>query len=204
MAFFSALLRSRSFGSHFYRVPLCVPYWNKETYRAAFLSFLCGRVVDGPDIERLKSFLIETLGVENTLLFGSGSLALELALRFYAVGEGDEVVVPSFCCSAVIPPILAVGATPALADVGADLNINDETVERALTKKTKAIIVPHLFGNPADIQPIVELARDRGIRVIDDAAQALGATIDDRPAGTFGDAGILSFGSEKICFGSGV
>jgi dTDP-4-amino-4,6-dideoxygalactose transaminase len=89
------------------------------------------------------------------------------------------------------------------ADIGEDLNITAETVEAALTKNTKAVIVPHLFGNPADIEPIVELARRKNVRVIDDAAQALGATIDGRPAGSFGDAGILSFGSEKVCFGLG-
>jgi dTDP-4-amino-4,6-dideoxygalactose transaminase len=72
-----------------------------------------------------------------------------------------------------------------------------------LTKKTRAIIVPHLFGNPAGIHAIIDLARSKNIRVIDDAAQALGATIDGRPVGAFGDAGILSFGSEKVCFGLG-
>jgi dTDP-4-amino-4,6-dideoxygalactose transaminase len=72
-----------------------------------------------------------------------------------------------------------------------------------LTRKTKSIILPHLFGNPADTAPIVELARSRKISVIDDAAQALGATIDGQPAGSFGDAGILSFGPEKISSGLG-
>jgi dTDP-4-amino-4,6-dideoxygalactose transaminase len=130
-------------------------------------------------------------------------LALEIALRACGVGQGDEVVIPTFCCTAVVPPVLAVGTVPVLADVGAELNITAETVEAALTKKTKAIIVPHLFGNPADIGAIVDLARGRNIRVIDDAAQALGATIDGRPVGGFGDVGILSFGSEKICSGLG-
>jgi dTDP-4-amino-4,6-dideoxygalactose transaminase len=96
-----------------------------------------------------------------------------------------------------------VGALPVLADVGEDLSITAEIVEPVLTDKTKAIIVPHLFGNPADIRAIIELARGRAIRVIDDAAQALGATMDDQPVGRLGDAGILSFGSEKVCFGLG-
>jgi perosamine synthetase len=103
----------------------------------------------------------------------------------------------------VILPILAAGATPVLADMGAELNMTRETVEPVITGKTRAVIVPHLFGNPADMTGIVELARGRGIRVIDDAAQALGATIDGRPVGSFGDAGILSFGAEKVCFGLG-
>jgi dTDP-4-amino-4,6-dideoxygalactose transaminase len=130
-------------------------------------------------------------------------LALEIALRAGGVREGDEVVIPTFCCTSVVPPILAVGAHPVLADVGEELNITAKTVEAMLTNKTKAIIVPHLFGNPADINSIVDLARPKNIRVIDDAAQALGATIDGRPVGSFGDAGILSFGSEKVCFGLG-
>jgi perosamine synthetase len=146
---------------------------------------------------------MEKLAVKDALLCGSGSLALEIALRACGVGEGDEVVIPTFCCTSVVPPILAVGAHPVLADIGEELNITAETVEVALTNKTAAIIVPHLFGNPADIEAIVEIARRKRIRVIDDAAQALGATIGGRPAGSFGDAGILSFGSEKVCFGLG-
>jgi len=144
-----------------------------------------------------------TLGVEDAVLCGSGSLALEIALRECGVGLGDEVIIPTFCCTAVVPPVLAIGAVPVLADIGAELNITAETVDAALTKKTKAIIVPHLFGNPADIGAIVDLVRGRNIGVIDDAAQALGATIEGRPVGTLGDVGILSFGSEKVCFGLG-
>ena len=137
------------------------------------------------------------------MLCGSGSLALEIALRACGVREGDEVIVPTFCCTSVVPPIVAVGARPVLADIGEELNITAETVEAALTKKTRAIVVPHLFGNPAGIHAIIDLARSKNIRVIDDAAQALGATIDGRPVGAFGDLGILSFGSEKVCFGLG-
>ena len=186
-----------------YRVPLCLPYWNGATYRGILRSFLSGSVINGPDLTRLRSSVIQELGVEEAVLCGSGSLALEIALRACGVRPGDEVVIPTFCCTSVVPPILAVGALPVLADVGKDLNITAETVEAVLTEKTKAIIVPHLFGNPAEIAPILDLACGRSIRVIDDAAQALGATIDGRPVGSFGDAGILSFGSEKVCFGLG-
>src|SRR3989304_10045954 len=189
--------------SSFPRVPLAVPYWNGETYRAILRSLLSGAIVEGPDVQRLQSSLIATLGVEDAVLCGSGSLALEFASRACGVGQGDEVIIPTFCCTAVVPPILAVGAVPVLADVGAELNITAETVDAALTKKTKAVIVPHLFGNPAEIGAIVDLARGRNIRVIDAAAQALGATINGQPVGSFGDAGILSFYSEKICSGLG-
>jgi dTDP-4-amino-4,6-dideoxygalactose transaminase len=173
------------------------------TYRAILRSFLTGSVLAGPHLSELRSAVMERLGAEEALLCGSGSLALEIALRACGVQQGDEVVIPTFCCTSVVPPILAVGALPVLADIGEDLNITAEMVEAASTEKTKAIIVPHLFGNPADIKAIVDFARRKNIRVIDDAAQALGATIDGRPAGSFGDAGILSFGSEKVCFGFG-
>ena len=189
--------------SYSYRVPLSVPYWNSATYRAILRSLVSGSVIEGPDLGQLRSAVMERLGTEDAIICGSGSLALEIALSACGVREGDEVVIPTFCCTSVVPPILAVGAHPVLADVGEELNITVETVEAVLTNKTKAIIVPHLFGNPADINSIVDLARPKNIRVIDDAAQALGATIDGRPVGRFGDAGILSFGSEKVCFGLG-
>jgi dTDP-4-amino-4,6-dideoxygalactose transaminase len=189
--------------SYSYRVPLSVPYWNGATYRGILRSFFSGRVIEGSDLGKLRSLVIERLGVEAAVLCGSGSLALEIALRVCGVREGDDVVIPTFCCTSVVPPILAAGAHPVLADVGEELNVTAETVEAALTKKTRAIVVPHLFGNPADIHAIVDLARSKNIRVIDDAAQALGATIGGRPVGSFGDAGILSFGSEKVCFGLG-
>ena len=141
-------------------------------------------VIDGPHLKDLRSLLIDTLAVEDVALCGSGSLALEIALRACGVDPGDEIIIPTFCCTAVVSPILAVGALPVLADVGEELNITAETVEAALTEKTKAIIVPHLFGNPADIKTIIDLAHSNHIRVIDDAAQALGATINGQPAGT--------------------
>lgn len=200
------LARTSSFRlppSSFPSVPLAVPYWNGETYRAISRSLLRGAVIHGTALESLRAQICKTLNAKTVVLCGSGSLALELALRACRVGPGDEVVIPTFCCSAVVPPILAVGATPVLADVGIELNLSADTVVPVLTQKTRAIVVPHLFGNPAEIAAIVELASKRNIRVIDDAAQALGATIDERPVGSFGDLGILSFGREKICFGLG-
>jgi dTDP-4-amino-4,6-dideoxygalactose transaminase len=184
-------------------VPLAVPCWNGASYRAIIQSIATGRIIYGSELGKLRASIIETLGVADAVLYGCGSLALEVALRACAVAPRDEVVIPAFCCTAVVQPILAVGAVPVLADVGAELNLTAETVDAALTEKTKAIIVPHLFGNPADIRAIITLARGKNIRVIDDAAQALGATIEGQPAGSFGDMGIVSFGKEKVCSGLG-
>ena len=180
-----------------------MPYWSGAIYRSVLRSFCSGRVIDGADLDDLRSRLVQELGVEDALLCGSGSLALEIALRACKVARGDEVVIPTFCCTAVVAPIVATGATPVLADVGEELNLTVETVRPVLSQKTRAIIVPHLFGNPADIEGIAELAARKNIRVIDDAAQALGASIHGRPVGSFGAAGIVSFGNEKVCFGLG-
>jgi perosamine synthetase len=189
--------------TYFYRVPLAVPYWNHGTYREILRALLFARAIHGPDTARLRSLVIEALRVEEAIPCGSGSLALEIALRACAVRQGDEVVIPTFCCTAVVAPILAIGALPVFADAGAELNVTAETVARVLTDKTKAVIVPHLFGNPAGINAIIDLAHGKNICVIDDAAQALGATVDGRAVGSLGDAGILSFGNEKVCFGLG-
>jgi dTDP-4-amino-4,6-dideoxygalactose transaminase len=189
--------------SSFPLVPLAVPYWNGATYRAILRSLLTGSVIAGSDLGKLRASVIETLGVDDALLCSSGSFALEIALRACGVQPGDEVVIPTFCCTTVVAPILSVGAIPIPADVGDELNATTATIEAALTNKTTAIIVPHLFGNPADIEAIIDLARSKNIRVIDDAAQALGATINGTPVGSFGDAGVLSFGGEKICAGLG-
>jgi perosamine synthetase len=143
------------------------------------------------------------MGVPVALPCGDGRSAIELALRALDVQAGDDVIVPAFCCTSIVPPILAVGARPVLADVGPELNLTPETVESALTPRTRVVIVPHLFGNPADIEAIAGLCAAHGLLLIDDAAQAMGATVQDRAAGTFGDAGLVSFGRGKICFGTG-
>ena len=180
-----------------------MPFWNRETERNIRHCLFSGQVVRGTDVVALRSQLLDHFGVDDVILCGSGSLALELALRTCGLGREDEVIIPSFCCSTVVAPVLAVGATPVLADVGSELNLTLETVDAALTGRTRAIIVPHLFGNPADMGAIVELANSNNIVVIDDAAQAFGARIDDQPMATFGDMGVVSFGAEKICFGLG-
>jgi len=124
-------------------------------------------------------------------------------LRATGVGAGDEVIVPTFCCASIIPPVLAIGAVPVLADVGDNLTLTSETVEAVRSPRTRAVIVAHLFGNPAAVETIANDCRRHGLVLIDDAAQALGATSSGRPLGTFGDAGIISFGNGKICFGVG-
>lgn len=186
-----------------YVVPYCVPFWTRATYTALVKCVFMGRIIDGPDVGRLAGRIADLLGVPACVPCGSGRAGIALALKATGVGPNAEVVIPTFCCPSIITPVLAVGATPVLADIGSELNLTPETVDAALTSRTRAVIVPHLFGNPADVDAIAELCAPRRVVVIDDAAQALGATLRDRMVGTFGNAGILSFGNGKVCFGTG-
>jgi dTDP-4-amino-4,6-dideoxygalactose transaminase len=185
-----------------YRVAAEVPYWDSRTYRALLTAIAYGNVISGPDLERLAARLREHFR-RPVLVCGSGRSAMALALAAAGIGQGAEVVVPAFCCESVLHPIFAVGATPVFADVGPELMLTTDTVEAALTPRTRAVIVPHMFGNPAPIDAIADLTRHRGVLLLDDAAQALGGELRAQPLGTFGDAGIVSFGNGKVCFGTG-
>ena len=186
-----------------YRVPLCVPFWSGQTYAALLRCVGRGRVVHGPDVQQLESRLAAFFSTSSSVACDNGRAALELALRATGVRAGDEVIVPTFCCASIVPPILAVGAVPVLADIGHGLTLTVETVEAATTSRTRAVVVAHLFGNPAPIAAIEEFCRRRGLILVDDAAQALGARLNGQLLGTFGDAGIVSFGNGKVCFGVG-
>ena len=186
-----------------YTVPLCVPYWPRSIYWQLLKTVLGGQVSRGASVNQLTKVLSDYFAGTDILLCTSGRIAIRIVLRAMGITDKQEVIVPTFCCQSVVDPILQVGAIPVFADVGEDLNLTVETVEPCLTNRTAAIIVPHLFGNPADIEKIVELGHARGVPVIDDAAQALGATVNGRLVGTFGAAGVVSFGNGKVCFGTG-
>lgn len=141
------------------------------------------------------------MGVKYCLPVNRGRTAIELALRALQLERGDEVVLPSYVCQSVLDAVIAAGSEPVFADVGADLNVTPETVQRALTAKTKCVIVPHLFGKAAPIVEIEARLRGKGIALIDDAAQSFGAQHSGRLLGTFGTCGIVSCGPGKSLAG---
>ena len=129
----------------------------------------------------------------------NGSVALELALRMWRIGPGDDVVVTPRTFIASASCAILLGARPVFADVDRDSgNLTAETIERVLTPRTRAIIPVHLGGWPCDLAPVMDIARARGIKVLEDCAQANGAHIDGRIAGSFGDAAAFSFCQDKI------
>ncbi|NEN23434.1 aminotransferase class I/II-fold pyridoxal phosphate-dependent enzyme [Cryomorpha ignava] len=139
------------------------------------------------------------------LAVSNGTVALHLALVALGIGEGDEVIVPDLTFAASINAILYTGATPVLADVDADSwNIDPEVIERLITPRTKAIMPVHLYGQPCDMQPIIEIAGAHNLLIVEDAAEALGSLYQSRPVGTFGDVATFSFfGNKTITTGEG-
>ncbi len=135
----------------------------------------------------------------HAISLANGTLALELALYALDIGAGDEVIVPARTFIASASCAVARGAVPVVADVDPDSqNLTADTIRAVLTPRTRAIIAVHLAGWPCDMDPITQLARERGIRVIEDCAQAHGATYKGRPVGSLGDCAAFSFCQDKI------
>ncbi|MDY3561686.1 aminotransferase class V-fold PLP-dependent enzyme [Gemmata sp. JC673] len=153
----------------------------------------------GEHVCALEAELAAFHGVPHALTCATGTLAVEVALRALRVGPGDEVVMAAYDYESNFLTVHALGAKPVLVDVRPDNWQLDETkLEAALTPLTKAVLCSHLHGGLVNMPAVLALARPRGVGVVEDAAQAPGAVLDGRPAGTWGDVGTLSFGGSKL------
>lgn len=178
------------------------PFFSENEIQAVTDVLRSGKINQwtGDRVFAFQSAYDEYLGHgRKSIALSNGSVALEIALRAWGVGPGDEVIVPPRTFVATGSCVRLVGATPVFADVDRNSgNITVESIEQVLTERTRAIIVVHLAGWPCDMPAIMELARDRGIKVLEDCAQAHGARIDGVPVGVFGDAAAFSFCQDKI------
>jgi perosamine synthetase len=153
----------------------------------------------GPHVPRLEAALCESFGAPHAMTCSSGTLAVETALRAGGVGPGDEVIIGAYDFEPSFLSIHAVGATPVLADVtAANACLDPAAFEAAITPATKAVIASHLHGGLVPMSRLMAIAGRHGIRVVEDAAQACGAIVEGKPAGTWGDVGVLSFGGSKM------
>ncbi|MGB5614486.1 MAG: DegT/DnrJ/EryC1/StrS aminotransferase family protein [Sedimenticolaceae bacterium] len=151
---------------------------------------------EGREFEREYAAYV---GVDHGIALANGSVALELALRALDIGVGDEVIVTPRTFIASASSIVICGAAPVFSDVDPDSqNITAETIAPHINSRTRAIILVHLAGWPCDMAPILELAKQRDLKIIEDCAQAHGATYDGRPVGSFGDVAAFSFCQDKI------
>lgn len=165
-----------------------------------------GQFVLGPEVEAFEREFAQACAADSGIAMNSGTSALHLALMAAGIGPGDEVITVPFTFVATTAAIGYTGATPVFVDIDPDTFTIDVTkIEAAITSRTKAILPVHLYGHPADMDPIVAIAARRGLVVIEDACQAHGALYKGRPVGALGDAGCFSFypGKNLGAYGEG-
>lgn len=174
-------------------------------FTAAFQRvFRSGVFIGGPEIAALEEEVAEMVGAKHAIGVSSGTDALLVALMALGIGPGDEVLCPAFTFFATAGCVARVGATPVFTDVcPVCFNIDLADAAAKITPRTTAIMPVHLFGQCADMNGVADLAKKHGLRVIEDAAQALGATFGGRKAGSMGDFGCYSFFPSKNLGGFG-
>jgi len=158
----------------------------------------------GPQVKEFESLFASYCNTKHAIGVSSGTDALLLALKSLRIGDGDEVITSPFTFFATVGSICNTGAKPVFADIEPEsFNIRPDLIEKCISKKTKAIIPVHLYGQCADMDPILEIAKRHGIRVIEDSAQSIGAEYKDKKSGSIGDLGCFSFFPSKNLGGLG-
>lgn len=195
--------------------PIAVPLLDlKPQYHAlkAEIDAAIARVVEsqafilGPEVECFEQGIADYCGVSHAVGLSSGTDALLVAMTALGIGDGDEVITTPFSFFSTAGSIVRRGATPVFADIDPEtFNLDPTRIEGLITGRTRAILPVHLFGQAADMRAINRIAREHDLLVIEDAAQAIGARQNDRPAGSFGQLGCLSFFPTKNlgAFGDG-
>jgi perosamine synthetase len=168
---------------------------DEEDIASATQVLQSGQLAQGKHISLLEDKIASFIGVKHAVAVSSGTAALHLSLLALGIGNGSEVIIPSYVCTALLNAVHYVGAHPVLVDIDSNTyNIEVESIKKAVTGKTKAIIVPHMFGLPADIDVIVSL----GIPVIEDCAHSIGARFKGHYSGSFGIISVFSFYATKM------
>lgn len=180
------------------RIRMASPITGPEELDALREVLESGILTNGPMTRRFEELMAERHGTRHGVAFANGTVALAAMYLAAGIGPGDEVIVPSLTFISTATSVLHVGATPVFADVDPDtLNLDPDDVERRITDRTRAIVPVHYAGQPADMDRFVALGEAHGLTVLEDAAQAHGAALAGRPAGSWGAAAMFSFTPTK-------
>ena len=180
------------------RIPLSAPDIGEAEIAAVVDVLRGGRLALGPRLTAFERAAAACADARHAVAVSSGTAGLHLAVRALGLGRGDEVITTPLSFIASANAIRYEGARPVFADVDRQtLNLDPERVEAAITPRTRAILVVHLFGRPAPMGALLALAAQHGLAVIEDACEAIGAAIDGRPVGALGDAGVFGFYPNK-------
>jgi len=177
---------------------MSLPELDEADIEAVVRVLRSGRLALGPRTDEFEKSISDYVGVEHAIAVSSGTAALHLIVKALGIGLGDEVIVPSFTFAASVNCVLYEGATPVFADIEPDtFNLDPRDVERKITPRTKAIMAVDVFGHPVEWDEIRRIASSRGLRVIDDSCEALGAEFRGRRLGSLGDAAAFAFYPNK-------
>ena len=175
-------------------IPLSKPILGRDVRKAVNRVLLSRNLAQGPQVLAFENEFAQFVNDRECVAVNSGTSALHLALLSLGVGSGDEVIVPSFTFAATANSVSLTGATPIFIDIDLKTyNLDPNLIENLITPRTKAILVVHLFGLPANMTKIAEIADRNKLLLIEDAAQAHAASVNGKPVGTFGDAAAFSF-----------
>ena len=154
---------------------------------------------EGPFVNQFEDQFASRVQRNFAVAVSNGTAALDVAVEALRIGSGDEVIIPAFTIISCIGQVIRSGATPVLVDCDPlTWNMDINQVEEKITENTKAIMVVHIFGLPVDIEPLLEIAKNNNIKIIEDAAQMLGQTYNEKPCGSFGDISTFSFYPNKL------
>ncbi|MDX6768428.1 MAG: DegT/DnrJ/EryC1/StrS family aminotransferase [Elusimicrobiota bacterium] len=181
-------------------IPVCEPVLRGNELRYVTRCVRSGWISSiGPMVGEFESAFARRLGVAEAVACSSGTAALHLVLAASGLGPGDEIIVPAFTMAAVANAALYVGARPVLADVDpVTWNVDPDDARRRVTRRTKALLAVHTYGVPAPMTALARLARERGLLLLEDAAEGLGGEWDGRPAGAWGKAAAFSLYANKV------
>jgi dTDP-4-amino-4,6-dideoxygalactose transaminase len=179
-------------------IPIARPYFGEEEIKATAEVLSSGWIVQGPKVMEFERLIKGFQGCKHAIATTSATASLHLALIALKISQGDEVIVPAFTHPSTANVVRHVGAVPVFVDIKLpDFNIDASKIEKKITKNTKAIIPVHLFGFPADMDPIMEVAKQFKLKVVEDAACALGTVYKGRKVGVTGNCGAFSFHPRK-------
>ncbi len=179
-------------------IPIAKPLLGAEELAAIKEVLESGRLVQGPKVEAFEKAFAAYLGRKHAIAVGSGTAALQVALMAHGIGKGEEVIVPPLTFFASASTVLQAGAKPVFSDVDrSSYNLDPGKVPAVITRKTAAIMPVHLYGQTADMAPILDAAKDHDAVVIEDACQAHGAEYHGKKAGNLGDSACFSFYATK-------
>ena len=182
-----------AFGDASIKVPFIIPEITKNDKNAVLNALNSRLLTDGPKLRKFESIFAKFTGTKFAVGVSNGTAALHLSLKALGIGKGSEVIIPDITFVATASSVLLTGATPVLADVDENLNILIPSIKKSITSRTKAIIPVHLAGKSCKINEITSIARKNRISIIEDCAHAIGARVNSKHVGIFGQAGCFSF-----------